>query len=133
MLLVVGGYRSAVDRMTVRARAQGVADRVLFAGPQTDLTPWFAAADMFALPSAYESYGLVFTEALAAGLPVIATPVGAAADLIVDGVNGYLVDADDVHRIADRLEAVAATRVEDWRLACRGSVAHLTWRATAER
>lgn len=132
MLLVVGGYRSAVDRMTARAKRRGVADRVLFVGPHVDLAPWFAAADMFSLPSAYESYGLVFTEALASGLPVIATRVGAAASLIVDGRNGYLV-APDPHQIADRLETLAATHVDEWRDACRASVSHLTWRATAER
>lgn len=132
MLLVVGGYRSAVRRMADRARRRGVQDRVLFAGPHTDLAPWFAAADMFALPSAYESYGLVYTEALASGLPVIATRVGAAPRLIVDGVNGYLVDPD-ARQIAERLESIAATSVEQWRAACRASVASLTWRATAER
>ncbi|WP_309127667.1 glycosyltransferase [Microbacterium sp.] len=132
MLLVVGGYRSAVNRMTARAIDRGVAERVLFAGPQVDLAPWFAAADMFAFPSAYESYGLVITEALASGIPVIATRVGVAPEVIVDGHNGYLVDPEP-RQIADRLESVAATEVAQWRQACRDSVIHLTWRATAER
>lgn len=131
MLLIVGGYRSAVDRMTARAQAKGVEERVLFAGPQLDLAPWFAAADMFAMPSAYESFGLVYAEALAAGVPVVATRVGVAADLITDGVNGYLVDPDPV-QIADRMETIAATVVDEWRGRCRQSVEHLTWRAAAE-
>ncbi|GAA3930501.1 glycosyltransferase [Microbacterium soli] len=132
LLLVVGGYRSAVDRMTRRARANGVQDRVLFVGPQNDLARWFAAADMFTMPSAYESFGLVYTEALASGLPVIATRVGVAPELIVDGENGYLVDAD-AKQIADRMERLAAESVDDLRAACRASVTHLTWRRTAER
>lgn len=131
MLLIVGGYRSAVDRMSARARDRGVESRVLFAGPQVDLAPWFAAADMFVLPSAYESFGLVITEALASGVPVIATRVGIAPAVIRDGENGYLVDPD-ARQIADRLETLAASPVEAWRAACRESVSHLTWRATAE-
>lgn len=132
MLLVVGGYRSTVDRMTARAVARGVRERVLFAGPQVGLAPWFAAADMFAFPSAYESYGLVITEALASGVPVIATRVGVAPEVVLDGHNGYLVEPDP-RQIADRLEKIATTRVDEWRQACRDSVSHLTWRAVAER
>ena len=132
MLLVVGGYASAIQRMRRRAESAGVAERVLFSGPQTDLPRFFAAADLFLFPSHYESYGLVITEALASGIPVIATRTGCATDLIDDGVNGYLVDHDPV-MIGDALERIAATDVSEWRERCRASVSHLTWRATAER
>ena len=132
LLLVVGGYASAIERMRHRAEAAGVADRVLFAGPQTDLPRFFAAADLFLFPSHYESYGLVVTEALASGIPVIATRTGCASDLIDDGVNGYLVDRDPA-TIGHALERIAVTQVDEWRERCRASVTHLTWRATAER
>ena len=132
LLLVVGGYAAAIDRMRRRAVTAGVADRVLFVGPQGNLSTHFAASDMFVLPSDYESFGLVITEALASGVPVIATRVGCAPDLIVDGENGYLVDRDAA-QIGDRFEQIAATDIERWHSRCRGTVAHLSWRHAAER
>ncbi|REJ08022.1 glycosyltransferase family 1 protein [Microbacterium bovistercoris] len=132
LLLVVGGYRSAVERMRRRAEAAGVADRVLFTGPQTNIPDYLAAADMFVLPSDYESFGLVITEALASGVPVIATRVGCAPDVIVEGENGHLVAADAA-MIGDRMERLAAEDVTARYADRRASVAHLTWRATAER
>ncbi|WP_236602462.1 glycosyltransferase [Microbacterium sp. 8M] len=132
MLLVVGGDTQTVPLMLRRAERAGVADRVHFAGVKTDLSEMFAAADMFVFPTLYEPYGMVVSEALASGLPVIATRQGCAADLIEDGVNGYLVDPDP-KRIAERLEQVAATDVAAWRDACRRSVEHLGWDRVARR
>ena len=132
MLLVVGGDSETIPQMLRRAERAGVADRVHFAGVKTDLSGAFAAADMFVFPTLYEPYGMVISEALASGLPVIATRAGCAVDLVVDGVNGYLVDPDPVD-IAARLEQVAATDVADWRTACRSSVEHLGWDRIARR
>ena len=53
-----------------------------------DPRPWLHAADVLAMPSAYESYGLVVLEALACGVPVVATPTGCVPDVVVDGING---------------------------------------------
>lgn len=131
LLLVVGGHAEYVETMRAHARTQGVEERVLFLGPQRDLPEFFAAADVFVFPSEYESYGLVIAEALAAGVPVVSTPVGCAPELIVDGVNGYLTGRDAAE-IGERLEQVAATDVDQWRERCRASVAHLTWTATAQ-
>ena len=75
----------------------GVGDRVRLVGRLPDPAAAFQAADVFALPSAYESFGLVVLEALAYGVPVIATPVGVVPDVIDHGLNGYVVrDSRDV-------------------------------------
>lgn len=132
LLLVVGGHAESIERVRTHAHHRGVADRVLFVGPQYELPPYFAAADMFVFPSAYESFGLVITEALASGVPVIATPVGCAPEIVVDGENGYLVDRDAAH-LGDRMERIAATDIDIWRDRCRTSVEHLTWTAAAEQ
>ncbi|MDQ0613761.1 glycosyltransferase involved in cell wall biosynthesis [Microbacterium sp. W4I4] len=126
MLLVVGGDTKTIPEMRQRAQQRGVAERVLFAGMHADVRPFYFAADMFVLPSGYESFALVIAEALASGLPVIATRTGCAPDLIVEGETGYLVDRDPV-MIADRLERIAATDVEEWRVRCRETVAGLAW------
>ena len=67
-----------VDRLRDRAEQAGIADRVCLAGPRTgdDLGRTYAAADVLVLASHAETYGMVVTEALARGLPVIATAVG---------------------------------------------------------
>jgi len=61
---------------------------------------YYGASDVFVLPTLYEPLGLVIGEAMACGLPVIAAKVAGAADFIIDGVNGLLLDnpsnADDL-------------------------------------
>ncbi|HEY3398605.1 MAG TPA: glycosyltransferase family 4 protein [Armatimonadota bacterium] len=104
-LVVVGsGDEEALRRI---AAAEGVADRVLLVGRRDDVHRFYGAADCFAFPSESEGFGLVMAEAAAAGLPVIATRVGIAEDLIEDGRSGYLVEGD-VAQIADRLDRLAA-------------------------
>lgn len=129
-LVVVGGTVDEIRRATAEAIDLGVAQRVRFTGSQTDPIRFFRASDVFVLPSAYESYGLVITEALASGLPVISTAVGIAPDVIVDGVNGYVV-APEARAIGHRLEQLAEQdRVELARHA-RESAAALTWKQSA--
>src|SRR5690606_32295190 len=133
LLLVAGGKTDTVDESRRQAERLGVAERVLFMGPRAhDLPLFFDAADMFVLPSAYEANALVVLEALAAGLPVIATRVGYAPEVVVDGVNGYLVDRDAA-QVADRMERLAAQGRHAYRDAARATAEQHSWRATAER
>jgi glycosyltransferase involved in cell wall biosynthesis len=132
MLLVVGGNAQAIQAAQARAAELDVAERVLFVGTRTDLPLFFAASDMFALPSAYEANALVVLEALAAGLPVVCTPVGYAPEIVVDGQNGFLVDRD-ARQIGARFEELAAADLPEWSRRARRSVEHLGWRAVAER
>jgi glycosyltransferase involved in cell wall biosynthesis len=60
-------------------------------------------ADIFALPSHGDAFGLVVAEAMAAGLPVVATNVGAMPEMVTDGVTGYLVRPGDVRQLAQAL------------------------------
>lgn len=130
LLVVVGGSKESIDSAVRTAQRAGVADRVLFAGT-TDPVPFLHAADVFTLPSAYESSGLVYLEALASGVPVIATPVGVAAELISNGENGFIVDRDS-DQIAQRLRDIAELDQRTLRAAARASVAHLAWGRIAE-
>jgi UDP-glucose:(heptosyl)LPS alpha-1,3-glucosyltransferase len=132
MLLVVGGNADAIGASRSRATRIGVAERVLFVGPRRDLELFFAASDLFILPSAYEANALVILEALASGLPVIATRVGYAPEIIEDGINGFLV-SQDAREIADRMEELAVSDHAALSVKARSSVEPFSWRATAER
>jgi UDP-glucose:(heptosyl)LPS alpha-1,3-glucosyltransferase len=91
-LHVVGGTPDLVAQASSSAAAAVLEGRLHFEGPHPDPRPWLRAADVLVMPSAYESFGLVVLEALAAGVPVVATPTGCVPDLVVDEVNGAVVE-----------------------------------------
>jgi glycosyltransferase involved in cell wall biosynthesis len=79
------------------------AERVTFAGlvAHSEVPSYYARADVYINPSLYESFGVSIIEAMAAGIPVVATAVGAVPDLISDGQNGLLVKSASPAAIAD--------------------------------
>jgi D-inositol-3-phosphate glycosyltransferase len=126
-LVVVGGERGeTADAGHLRrlARELGVDERVDFRGPQPqDVLPhYYRAADLCLMPSRYESFGMVALEAMACGVPVVASRVGGLAVTIQDGVTGLLVPEGDsealvagVRRLLDdesRRKAMGAEAVE---------------------
>lgn len=125
-LVVVGGTAVMVDLARSKAEAAGIGHRVHLVGQHADPRPFFHAADAFLLPSAYEANALVVLEALASGLPVVATPVGYAPEIIVDGENGYLV-ARDADEIAARLRRLAQAPGAPWRERARASAERHSW------
>ncbi|MFB9731736.1 glycosyltransferase family 4 protein [Ornithinimicrobium kibberense] len=124
-LVVVGGTPDMLDHLGRVARQHGLDRRLHAVGPHDPL-PYLWAADLLAQPSAYESYGLVVTEALAAGVPVLSTPVGVAPDVIDDGSNGFLTDGS-AQDIAAALARLSVADLPAMRLAARQSVAGHTW------
>jgi glycosyltransferase involved in cell wall biosynthesis len=98
-----------VDHLGRRAQEAGIGDRVRFTGPLTraDLAKEYAAADVLVQPSLAETYGMVVTEALARGLPVLATRVGGLPEALGRGAGagtpGLLVPPGDPVRLADAL------------------------------
>jgi glycosyltransferase involved in cell wall biosynthesis len=100
-----------VEALRRRSREHGLADRVRFAGAATgaDLDHAYAAADVMVLASRAETYGMVVTEALARGLPVIATGVGGVPEALGHGSGGIrpglLVPEDDPSALAGALRS----------------------------
>jgi glycogen synthase len=106
-LLVVG---DGPDRPALARRAQRFGSRVHFTGfvPHVQVPAVLRHVDMFVLPSLYEDLSSALIEAMAAGLPVVATRVGGTADLVHDGVNGLLVAPRDPAALAAAISRVLA-------------------------
>jgi glycosyltransferase involved in cell wall biosynthesis len=107
----LNGDPSFVEGVRRRLRTNALDDRVSFTGPQTgaDLDRSYAAADLFVLASRAETYGMVVTEALARGLPVVAAEVGGVTEALGHGADamqpGLLVRPDDPAALAAALRA----------------------------
>jgi UDP-glucose:(heptosyl)LPS alpha-1,3-glucosyltransferase len=100
-LLVLGD--GPMRREESLVRRWGLRKRVVFAGRRADVQRFYAASDLFVLPTEYEPMPHALLEALACGTPVLTTRTCAAAEIVVPGVNGYLVDD------ARSLDQLAAT------------------------
>jgi len=108
-LLLVGDGTDRV-RLEERAHDAGVARDVYSLGYQREVAGWYAASDAVVLTSVNEGTPVTIIEALAAGRPTVATNVGGVADVVRDGVDGFLVDVGDVDTMAARLAELAADR-----------------------
>lgn len=102
LLLIVGGatlfdYRDEIDRFTARARELGVSEHVRHVGTVTpaELERHYRAADVFAFPSTKEGFGLVALEALAAGLPVVASEIDVFLTFLTHGESALLSPPGD--------------------------------------
>ena len=131
-LLVVGGDPDMVGRAEAHASDVGSSDRVRFVGRVQDPRPYLAAGDLFALPSAYEAHSLAVLEALASGLAVVVTPTGGATDVVIDGENGWVVEAT-APDISRAILAYLASDPEARRRSARASAERLTWSSVADR
>jgi phosphatidylinositol alpha-1,6-mannosyltransferase len=103
-LVAVGGGED-LPRLQRLAAELGVADCVHFLQnlSREELAACYARANIFALPSTGEGFGLVFLEAMAFGCPVVGAACGGITDLVEDGVNGLLVPPRDPDRLAEIL------------------------------
>ena len=128
------GERGRLEELALRL---GVADRLRFLGPvpHVDLADLYAIADVCAVPSLTESFGLVALEAQASGTPVVAAAVGGLLDIVDDASTGYLVAGRDPSAYADRLARILADTVlrRSMSDAARQRAATLTWSRSVDR
>jgi UDP-glucose:(heptosyl)LPS alpha-1,3-glucosyltransferase len=89
------------------ARDRGVEDRVRFLPPQPGMEDFYGAADVFVHPSRYDPAPNVCLEAMASGLPLIATSCTGVAEIVQDGRDAFVVEKDDAEGLASRMAALA--------------------------
>lgn len=95
-----------------RAFQSDLRGSVEFVGTTNDVWPHLARADVFALASSYEPLGISVLEAMAAGLPVVATAAGGVTELVADGVTGLLTPVGDPDRLANALVRLLTSPLE---------------------
>ena len=110
--LVIAGDGAEGERLEQYAAALGIRSRVTFKGPVFGeaKVQLLGSADIALLPSYAEGLPYALLEAMAAGLPVLATPVGAIPDVVTDGLHGCLVPPRDPAAIADAIVRMAGDR-----------------------
>jgi glycosyltransferase involved in cell wall biosynthesis len=97
---LIAGSGPRASQIAARAAARGVSDRFHFLGECSDIPQLLAESDIFALPSRSEGLPNAVMEAMAAGLPVVATRVGGIPELIASGVTGTIVPPGDSRAMA---------------------------------
>ncbi|MBA2690244.1 MAG: glycosyltransferase family 4 protein [Burkholderiales bacterium] len=110
----------------------GIGERVRFAGGLEDVAPAYGAADVFVLPALYDPFPNAALEAMASGLPIIASLQSGVAELIRDGDNGYRCDALNVAALARHMDTLRFAGQRDaMGLAARNTVLPFTFDAMA--
>jgi len=103
--LILVGDGEERENLESLTNTLGLSDRVDFVGriSHEEIPDYLYQADIFVLPSLSEGFPLVILEAMACGLPIVATRVGGVPDIIEDGVNGYLVESGDFQEMAKKI------------------------------
>ncbi|HSX23153.1 MAG TPA: glycosyltransferase family 4 protein [Gaiellaceae bacterium] len=130
-LWVVGdGPRERFEKL---ARDHGVGARVRFFGPRDDTERFYAAADVFVLPTQYEAFPLVALEAAASGMPLIVTRVNGIEELLSDDRGGILVERD-AQSVGAALARLAPNPAERARIGAdaRANALDYTWARSVE-
>jgi len=103
-----------------QAARLGIKERVHMLGDRTDAARLVAAFDLLVLASLHEGLPNAVMEAMAAGVPVVATAVGGTKELITDGKTGYLVPPADAEALGERIAFVLANESDRMRVAASG-------------
>jgi phosphatidyl-myo-inositol dimannoside synthase len=121
--LVVVGQGDDLPRLRKLAIDDGIADSVHFLERLSceDLAACYAKADVFAMPSSGEGFGLVFLEAMAFAKPIVGAACGGTTDLVEHGINGLLVPPGDTRKLAEALDSLLRDDAFSSRLGRRGA------------
>lgn len=111
--LVIGGDGSQRQWLEGIAKNEGIENQVTFTGAlsREEVAEWMNKCDAFVLPSRYETFGVVYIEALASGKPVIGTFNGGAEDIVTKDV-GILVNIDNIKELSDAMDYIRKNNKE---------------------
>ncbi|TQM63997.1 glycosyltransferase family 4 protein [Humibacillus xanthopallidus] len=133
--LVVAGSGSQADPLAALAQSRGLGDRFRLVGPldEAGVDAWMRDAQVVAMPSRREAFGIVALEAWRAGSPLVATSLGGPSTFVQSGVDGLVVDPRDTATLAAALRRVLDDRAFAASLAAAGrrSVEAFTWTRVA--
>ncbi len=107
LVLVGGGNPRLEARLRGLASSRGIADRMIFAGSQSDVRPFYWTADMFTLGSTRETFSLAALEAMSTGLPCVLSDIGGARELVAGAEYGCVVPTNSADALAVAWAAVA--------------------------
>jgi glycosyltransferase involved in cell wall biosynthesis len=119
LFLIVGNLdldRGYSQRVMEYARSKGINAKFTGFVPYKDLKALYSACDIFVLPSLEEGHGIVLTEAMASGKPLIGSKVGGIPMQIRDGWNGFLVEAENEEQLADKIKHLIENEEERMRM-----------------
>ena len=109
---VLGGDGPERTTLEAEAKRRGISDRVRFIGWVSDRQAFFNTIDLFVLPSREEPFGIVLIEAMAAGLPVVATDTDGPSSILHDGQTGLMVPRDNAKALAGALINALASQAD---------------------
>ncbi len=105
---VTSEHQAFADGLKARIETAGLSDRIRFLGEVPDIKPWYQRLALYVAPSRNEGFGLTPLEAMASGVPVVASDAGAYAEMIVEGETGSVVPAGDGAALTDAIETYLA-------------------------
>jgi glycosyltransferase involved in cell wall biosynthesis len=111
-IFLIIGDGSMREEWTALAERTGIANRIRWAGYRRDVDQLLAGCDLFVHPSLDDAFPTVLLEAMAAGLPVVASNVGGIPEIVTPGVTGALVPAGDAVALASAITAMLASPVD---------------------
>jgi N-acetyl-alpha-D-glucosaminyl L-malate synthase BshA len=131
VLLMVGDgpERSAAEWLV---RSHGLEGKVHFLGKRDNIEELLGSADLLLLPSDHESFGLVALEAMASGIPVVASRVGGLPEVVTEGAEGYLVEPRNVEEMARKARHILENETLRLEMGERARATALTRFSTAK-
>jgi mannosyltransferase len=91
-----------------RIAAASLSDRILFVGEHRDIEKWYQLLSLYVAPQRWEGFGLTPLEAMACGMPVVASDVGAFSELVVEGRTGVIVERDSLESLTTGIQKYLA-------------------------